>query len=64
MKATSKKDPVAVDVSEEKAQDQEPVVLDTEGGTWECDPNLPTSIINGNCVLFLGKGAKEITLKK
>ena len=65
MKPTSnKKAPVAVDVAEVKDQDQEPEITDAEGGTWECDPNLPTSIINGNTVLFLGKGAKEITLRK
>ena len=65
MKATkAEKAPAAVQVGEDKALDQEPEIMEAEGGTWECDPTLPTSVINGNRVLFLGMGAKEITLRK
>lgn len=29
---------------------------------FKLDPNAPTSIINGNSVLFVGRGAREVTL--
>lgn len=29
---------------------------------FKLDPNAPTSIINGNSILFVGRGAREVTL--
>ena len=56
------KNPVVVSEDDVKASQEPQKKTDGEKMVFKLDPDSPTSVINGNKILFIGIGAREVTL--